>query len=166
MQRKIWDAAAADSSGLKQYYNSHKNNYWWEPSADVILFTASNEKAAEVAKTRMRANYKDWMKYIDSSAGQLQGDSGRFELGQIPVLERTNFTNGLITASVKNEADNSITFAYIIKVYSQREPRNFDDARGFVINDYQLELEEKWIADLKKTYPVKVNEEVVKSLPK
>jgi peptidyl-prolyl cis-trans isomerase SurA len=35
-----------------------------------------------------------------------------------------------------------------------------------VINDYQLELEEKWIADLKKTYPVKVNEEVVKNLPK
>ena len=166
MQRKVWDAAAADSAGLKKYYEAHKNNYWWESSADVILFTASNEKAAEDAKKRLRAGYHDWMKYIDSSGGMLQGDSGRFELGQIPVLERTNFTNGLITSSVKNEYDNSITFAYIVKVYPQREQRSFDDARGFVINDYQSELEEKWMADLKKKYPVKVNEAVVKNLPK
>ncbi len=142
MQRKIWDAAAADSAGLKKYFEEHKNNYWWEPSADVILFTAGNEKAAEDTRKQLRQDYKDWRQYIDNSNGVLQGDSGRFELGQIPVLERTNFTDGLITASVKNDADNSYTFAYIIKVYPNREPRNFDDARGFVINDYQTELEE------------------------
>jgi len=166
MQRKIWDAAAADSAGLKKYFEEHKNNYWWEPSADVILFTAGNEKAAEDTRKQLRQDYKDWRQYIDNSNGVLQGDSGRFELGQIPVLERTNFTDGLITASVKNDADNSYTFAYIIKVYPNRGPRNFDDARGFVINDYQTELEEKWIAELKKKYPVKVNEDVVKNLPK
>jgi peptidyl-prolyl cis-trans isomerase SurA len=166
MQRKIWDAAAADSTGLQKYFAAHKTNYWWEASADVILFTAINEKAAEDAKKKMREKFTDWRKYIDSSDGMLQGDSGRFELGQIPVLERTNFKDGLITATVKNDTDNSLTFAYIVKVYSQREPRNFDDARGFVINDYQTELEEKWVADLKKKYPVKVNEEVVKNLPK
>jgi peptidyl-prolyl cis-trans isomerase SurA len=166
MQRKIWDAAASDSTGLKNYFQSHKDKYWWEASADVILFTASNEKAAEDAKKKLRVKYNDWRTYIDSSDGMVQGDSGRFELGQIPVLERTNFTNGLITASVKNETDNSLTFAYIVKVYRDREQRNFDDARGFVINDYQSELEEKWIADLKKKYPVKVNEDIVKQLPK
>jgi peptidyl-prolyl cis-trans isomerase SurA len=114
----------------------------------------------------MSARFSNWRAYIDSSDGMLQGDSGRFELGQIPVLERTNFKDGLITASVKNDTDNSITFAYIVKVYPQREPRNFDDARGFVINDYQTELEEKWIENLKKKYPVKVNEDVVKQLPR
>jgi peptidyl-prolyl cis-trans isomerase SurA len=166
MQRNIWDAAAADSNGLKKYYASHKNNYWWEASADVILFTATNENVAEQTKKKMSAKFSNWRAYIDSSDGMLQGDSGRFELGQIPVLERTNFKDGLITASVKNDTDNSITFAYIVKVYSQREPRNFDDARGFVINDYQTELEEKWIDNLKKKYPVKVNEGIVKTLPK
>jgi peptidyl-prolyl cis-trans isomerase SurA len=166
MQRNIWSAAAVDSIGLKKYYEAHKDKYWWEASGDVILFTAVNEKAAEDAKTKLRSNYADWRKYIENSDGQLQGDSGRFELSQIPVLERTNFKNGLITGGVKNEADNSITFAYIIKLYMERQPRNFDDARGFVINDYQTEMEEKWIEELKKKYPVKVNEEVVKQLPK
>ena len=103
---------------------------------------------------------------MNESSGLLLADSGRFELGQIPVLERTNFTPGLITANVKNETDNSVTFAYIIKVYKDREPRSFTDARGFVINDYQGFLEQKWIGELKKKYPVHVNEEVFNSLLK
>ncbi|WP_205512948.1 peptidylprolyl isomerase [Longitalea arenae] len=166
MQRKIWDPASTDSAGLKKYYTAHKDKYWWDASADAIIFTAGNENASEEFRTKIKENYKDWKKLIENSGGQLQGDSGRFELAQIPVVGRTNFTEGLVTANVKNEADNSVTFAYIVKVYMDREPRGFADARGFVINDYQVELEEKWIAELKKKYPVKINEAVVAGLTK
>jgi peptidyl-prolyl cis-trans isomerase SurA len=166
MQRKIWDEAATDSAGLQKYYAQHKDKYWWETSADAIIFTASNEKVAEETRKKLQENYKDWQKYIDNSSGQLQADSGRYELGQIPVAERTNFTAGLTTANVKNETDNSVAFAYIIKVYSNREPRNFADARGFVINDYQQFLEEKWVNELKKKYPLTINQTLVKTLPK
>ncbi|MBS1932978.1 MAG: hypothetical protein JST96_03195 [Bacteroidetes bacterium] len=65
-----------------------------------------------------------------------------------------------------NQTDNTVTFAYIVKMYNEREPRNYNDAKGFVINDYQSYLEDNWIAELKKKYPVKVNEAVLKSLPK
>jgi peptidyl-prolyl cis-trans isomerase SurA len=164
MQRNIWDPASIDTAGLKKYYTSHKDKYWWESSADAIILTATNDKASEEFRTKMKDNYKDWQKYINTSGGQLQGDSGRFELGQIPVVDRTNFTEGLITANVKNETDNSVAFAYIVKLYPNREVRGFADARGFVINDYQVYLEEQWIAALKKKYPVKINEAVIKSL--
>jgi peptidyl-prolyl cis-trans isomerase SurA len=166
MQRKIWEPASIDSAGLKKYYTAHKDKYWWESSADAIIFTATNDKEAEVYRTKVKENYKDWRKYIDNSGGHLLGDSGRFELGQIPVVDRTNFTEGLVTANVKNETDNSVAFAYIIKLYPNRETRGFADARGFVINDYQVYLEEQWITELKKKYPVKINEAVVKSLIK
>jgi peptidyl-prolyl cis-trans isomerase SurA len=33
-----------------------------------------------------------------------------------------------------------------------------------VINDYQVYLEELWVADLKKKYPVKVNKKVLRTL--
>ncbi len=104
-------------------------------------------------------------KDFESGDGAIQADSGRFELGQIPVVERTNFQPGLITAPVKNETDHSLTFAYIIKLRRDREPRDFTDARGFVINDYQAALEDKWITELKKKYPLKINDAVVKTLP-
>lgn len=164
MQRKIWDRASADTAGLKAYYNSRKNNYWWEASADALIFTASNDSVANALKENLEKDYKNWRQWVDNSNGAILGDSGRFELGQIPVVERTAFSEKLITAPVKNETDNSLTFAYIIKMYNNREPRSFNDARGFVINDYQGYLEERWIAELKKKYPVKVNEAVLKSL--
>ncbi|MDF2186897.1 peptidylprolyl isomerase [Paraflavitalea sp. CAU 1676] len=165
MQRNVWDKAAADSNGLKKYYDAHKGNYWWDASAEAIILTTVNEASATEARKKLEADYRSWKKMVDGSEGSIQADSGRFELGQIPVLERTNWQPGLITAPVKNETDNSLTFAYIIKLFMDRQPRDFADARGFVINDYQAALEEKWITELKKKYPLKVNEAVVKSLP-
>ena len=166
MQRKIWDVAASDSVGLLKYYQQHKNKYWWEASADAIILTAVNDSVANLATAKLKNAFAEWRKLSEASEGMLQADSGRFELGQIPVLERTSFSPGLITAPVKNETDNSVTFAYIVKIYNNREPRNFEEARGFVINDYQTFLEEKWIESLKKKYPIKINEAVLKSLPK
>ncbi len=166
MQRKIWEVAATDSIGLQKYFQAHKNNYWWEASADAIIFTASNEAAATDARQKLQAGASQWKKMVDASNGTLQADSGRFELGQIPVLERTSFTPGLTNANVKNETDNTVSFAYIVQVHREREPRNFADARGFVINDYQVTLENKWIGELKKKYPIVINEAVVKGLPK
>jgi peptidyl-prolyl cis-trans isomerase SurA len=166
MQRKIWDPASLDSAALRSFYEKNKARYWWEISADAILFTCKDSVTAESLKAALKSDFTGWKRAVDESNGSIQADSGRFELGHIPVAERTNFTEKLITASVRNEADNSTTFAYIIKLYNKREPRNFADARGFVINDYQEYLENKWIADLKKKYPIKVNEAVFSTLPK
>ena len=166
MQRKVWSVASSDSTGLKKYYSQHQGQYWWEPSADAIIVTANNEAAAKDFISKLQADVKDWKQFIENSNGAIQGDSGRFELGQIPVVERTNFTKGLVTAPVKNTADNTYTFAYIVKVYADKMPRGFEDARGFVINDYQNFLEEQWIAELKKKYPVLVNQAVFKTLNK
>ncbi len=166
MQRKIWDPASLDSAGLKSFYEKNKARYWWENSADAIIFTCNDSVTAESLKAALKSDFAGWKKAVDNSNGSMQADSGRFELGQIPVVERTNFTEKLITASVKNEAGNSATFTYIIRLYNKREPRNFADARGFVINDYQEYLENKWIAELKKKYPIKVNEVVFSALPR
>ena len=166
MQRKVWDAAASDSMGLEKYYADHKNKYWWELSANALILTCPNKKTAEKTQEFLKDNYKNWKKLSEKLNTAIQADSGRYELSQIPVVERTNFTEGLITAGVTNEQDNSITFAYIIRLYKEKELKNFEDARGAVINDYQNFLEEKWVTDLKNKYPVRVKKKVFGNLPK
>lgn len=42
--------------------------------------------------------------------------------------------------------------------------KNFDEAKGLVLNDYQAYLEENWIKALKRTYPVQINDAVLQSL--
>jgi peptidyl-prolyl cis-trans isomerase SurA len=166
MQRKVWDKASSDAAGLENYYKAHASKYWWAPSASAIVFTFSNEKAAENLTSRIQNNIENWRKVVDSSGNQAQADSGRFELTQLPMAEKGRLEAGQFSSLVKNPADNTITAAYIIRMYNERQPRSYADARGLVINDYQNYLEDNWIAELKKKYPVKINEAVFKSLPK
>jgi peptidyl-prolyl cis-trans isomerase SurA len=163
MQQKVWNKAAEDSSGLIKYYNAHKEKYSWTNSADAIIFSCANKTVADNAIAQLRRR-KTWREVVAADPTQIQADSGRYELGAIPVIDRTIYRDGLITLPVINKNDGTAVFAQIIKVYSDDEQKNFQDARGMVINDYQNYLEEKWIAELKKKYPVKINEKVFDSL--
>ncbi|MEZ0538824.1 peptidylprolyl isomerase [Fibrella arboris] len=53
-----------------------------------------------------------------------------------------------------------------ISKIEQPRPRTFAEARGAVINDYQLYLEQQFLADLRQKYPVRVNEDELKRLLK
>jgi peptidyl-prolyl cis-trans isomerase SurA len=169
MQRKIWDKASADSAGLRSYYEAHKDKYWWESSADALLFTCNNQKTADAVRKGLDMNLAGWRKMTDTLGASVQADSGRYETAQIPGppgLSRPILTPGQATPFVHNPSDNTVSFAYVLKLYPTKEPRNYRDARGFVINDYQGFLEEQWIATLKKKYPVKIEETAVAALPK
>ena len=96
----------------------------------------------------------------------IQADSGRYELAQIPGTAFGAPAARTFTELTGNKSDNTVSFAWVLTVYNNREPRNFHDARGFVINDYQGFLEEQWVESLRKEYPVKVDEQVFRTLPK
>jgi peptidyl-prolyl cis-trans isomerase SurA len=169
MQRKIWDKASADSAGLRNFYEAHKDKYWWDASADALLFTCNSQKTADDLKRGLQLSPMAWRKLTDTAGAAVQADSGRYEMAQIPVAAgqvRPAFIAGQFTAFVHNPADNTISFAYIQNVYPNRAPRNYHDARGFVINDFQVSLEDQWIDALKKKNPVKIEEAVLATLPK
>lgn len=166
MQRKVWDKASTDSAGLHHFYDKHQDKYWWESSVDALLFTCTNEQAAQRLRTQLAGNPSDWRRWSDSAGSGVQADSGRYELAQIPALEKVSPVARQFTPMISNPTDNSVSFAYILNAYPQRSPRNYRDARGFVINDYQNYMEDEWIATLRKKYPVTVDEKVLASLPK
>jgi peptidyl-prolyl cis-trans isomerase SurA len=67
---------------------------------------------------------------------------------------------------VVNPTDNTASFAYIVKVYTASSPRTFNEAKGLVMNDYQAWLEEQWIKDLRKKYPVSIDQKVLADISK
>jgi peptidyl-prolyl cis-trans isomerase SurA len=165
MQRKIWSKAAEDSSALVKYYNAQKNKYKWEPSADAMIFTCVDGQIAKQLREKLQANPGYWEQNKETYSGKVQVDSGRFELPQIPASDpNSNFAAKTTTGIVSYPPDSTAAFAYIITLHSDRSQRSFEEAKGFVINDYQLLLEEQWIAELKKKYPVKINEAVLKGM--
>lgn len=164
MEKNVWSKAGADSAGLKKYYEAHKEKYKWEPSVDAVIITSSDSVAEADAMKKIKANPGSWKTFATDFSGRVQADSGRFEMSQIPVVERTNFEKGITTAPLKNDQDGSSVFAYIVNVYREPGQRNFEEARGLVINDYQVVLEDKWIEQLKKKYPIKIDEKVLKAI--
>ena len=165
MERNIWSRAANDSIGLLALYNQDKHKYLWAPSADMLLFTCKDLASAQQAIASLKSG-KPVKKIIEESNMYVQADSGRYELSQIALPEGIKAQPGLISSPVINATDGSASFVKILRIYDAHQQRSFEEAKGLVINDYQTVLEDKWIAALKKKYPVKVNEAVFASLIK
>ena len=114
-----------------------------EPLEIQLEFGASNERKLQSLSVTMRT----------------PGNDDELAIGFL-------FTEGLITAPVVNKNDGTTVFSKILKLYPNGEQRTFKEARGLVINDYQNFLEAKWIEQLKKQYPVKIDEKVFQTLSK
>lgn len=165
MERNVWSKAANDSAGLKKFYDNNKAKYLWSESASVLLFNATNAEAANEAIAALSTG-KSWKDISEQSEGKIQADSGRYEISQLQLPEGAKATIGLVTKPQVNTTDNSASFIKILQLYPAGQQRSFEEARGLVINEYQNHLEEKWIEELKKKYPLKVNDVVFKSLLK
>jgi len=165
MERNIWGKASADQNGLQKYYNENKGKYLWNASANVIIFNCANKTVAEEAKAAL-LNGKNWKKIAEESNNNIQADSGRFELTQIPITIDTKTAEGYVSEIVVSPVDGNTSFIKLIHHYNANLQRSFDEAKGMVINDYQNILEEKWIEELKVKHPVKINDAVFQSILK
>ncbi len=166
MEQKVWSVAGQDTIGLKKYYEANKQNYKWATSADVIIFHANTAAIANQAVKDIK-NGTNWNVIVKQSDNQIQADSGRYELTQIPgITENTVVNVGNVSNVTTNTTEGDANFVYFIKTYEPNTQRNFTDAKGLVINDYQTLIEKKWIAELTKKYPVKINEALFNQLVK
>lgn len=166
MQRKVWSPAQTDTVALRRFYEKNKEKYVWAQSADAAIFYAADEASAKDMREHMLLTPARWRELAEQRAEKITTDSSRFEMAQIPNATKDNFKAGTITPISVNKNDNTASFAYIFKIFTQPEQRTFSEARGLVINDYQGELEKEWVAQLKKKYPVVINQQVLNDLIK
>jgi peptidyl-prolyl cis-trans isomerase SurA len=88
-----------------------------------------------------------------------------YERGRDKNLDKVNWKKGAVTAALKNDRTRSTSFM-VIKDIKAPGVKTLDEARGYVIADYQDFLEKKWLAELKASYKVEKNDRVFKSLIK
>ncbi len=164
MDQHVWTPAINDTAALYQYYLGHISNYSWKPGFSALAITAPTKDMAEKIATALKNNVANWRTVVADYGAEVLADSSRFENGDLPVLAPIIMQEGYQTAPEKNDGGDAYTFMQVVKIIPENSPRNYADAKGLVMNDYQQMLEEKWLAALKEKYPVKVNEEVVKGM--
>ena len=165
MERNVWSPAASDSINQLKLYQINKTNYKWAESADVLIVSCNTTKIAEDAMKSLKAG-QNWRTLMELQQNEIQVDSGRYELAQIVTENNNERINENSFSSITKNADGSASFTKYLNVYPAGDQRNFEESRGLVINDYQNMLEQKWVEGLRKKYPVKVNEVVLKTLMK
>jgi peptidyl-prolyl cis-trans isomerase SurA len=164
MQRQVWGPAQTDSTALLEYYQKNKTKYNWKQSADAVIFYASDAATAKSFLEDFKKSPTAWQQLVNDMSEKIAADSSRFEVTQIPNPTTLPWEEGTITSPLINKADNTASFAYIIKYYPQQEPRSFADAKGLVITDYQNDLEKTWLQELRKKYPVIINQKALDEL--
>ncbi len=164
MDKYIWSKASADSVGLRKYYAAHAAEYKWNKSVTALVISSADKATVSEVAEKLKTNPLNWRTIIAAYGNDIYSDSSRFEQDQLPVKQQIKMEKDFQTQPEANEAGDAFTFVHLIKMYPQSELRSFEEARGLVINDYQEQLEKQWIEQLKKQYPVKINQAVLQTI--
>ncbi len=164
---EVWDKASQDSVGLAKFFEGIPGKYRWAPRARTTVY-------------RISTNYKDQADAIrayaaDHTAQEVKTKFNAAEQIMVVTEEETyeKFRNtdlseitwepGAMTDVIENQRSRSLKFFKIEEVIPEGN-KSLSEARGYVIADYQDQLEKQWVEDLRKSYEVKIDQKVFRSL--
>ncbi len=168
MERKVWTKASTDTVGIKEFYESRKGKYQWKPSFEGQVFQSGNKEDVERLK-KMVDGGKNWQEAYDAlyddkeKPTTISMQEGRFEMDKFRT-ESSSFKANKMTPVFLNE--NAYTVVFSNKVIPNAEPKTLDEAKGYVVAEYQSYLENEWNEALKKKYPLQINESIFKTMVK
>lgn len=170
MDRNVWSKASKDTVGLKAFYETHKSKYMWEPGFEGIVYHFKNEttmKEGVNALAETDGTDEAILKRVNNSTTPdgVTIQHGRYEFSKFKEVPQSELVKDKTTKAVKND-DGSYTVVKVTEVYNTPMQKSLDDARGYVVAEYQDYLEKQWNDQLRKKYPVKVDEKVFRSMVK
>ena len=168
MGMKVWNKAMEDTTGLKKFYEKNKANYQWGKRVKAAVLTCVNDETANEFKKQLKSNSLDITKLENElKSGGLKKakiERANYEKDQNPFVDQVKWEKGNISKNL-SDSHGSVVFVVIEDVLEPR-PKELKEARGYVVADFQSELEKAWVGELRKKYPVKVNKEVLKHIYK
>lgn len=170
MNRNVWGKASKDTAGLNSFYSAHKQDYVWKAGYRGAIYKFKNEaamKAGMKVLNRKTFTDEDLMKAVnnDTLPDGVIVNRGYYEFANNKDFAPAEVMKGKPSAAKKN-ADGTYDVAYADDVFANGTTKTLEEARGYVVADYQDNLEKEWNKELKAKYPVKLNDKVFKTLIK
>lgn len=162
----IWDKASSDEEGLLAFYEENKSNYKWKERAKVTFYTLNTTDEKLIKKIQAKAKKKsadEVRSLFNGETEVIQYTSGIYEPGKNAEVDQLKWKKGFM--SPLNEKNNMTYFTKLESVVSPTV-KSLDEARGYVVADYQDYLEKELIKKLKTKFKVNVNEDILTSMIK
>jgi len=158
----VWDKASKDSVGLNAFHQAHKMNYMWDERLEITTASLDSAHMSQLPTIKKWAAKKPMSVVAEKAAkkGIPLQVTNRIYQKEEKLPDGITWTQGL-----KVDLPEGKGFMSVEKLIPPT-PKTLDESRGYVIADYQDQLEKEWVESLQKKYPVVVNEEVLMSLVK
>ncbi|RLD23822.1 MAG: hypothetical protein DRI54_06890, partial [Bacteroidetes bacterium] len=160
---KVWSRATTDTTGLKEFYESHKNEHMWPERAEASIYKSIDKATADKVLAWVNSGLdNDSIRANVNRDSQLNLvlESGIFTAEDDPVLSEISWSSGI---SEIKELNGQFVFVNISEI-RKPEPKSLDETKGIVISEYQKYLENEWISELRAKYPYEVNKDVLYSI--
>lgn len=168
---EVWDKAAQDTVGLEAFFAREHAKYHWEQRAVTTVYRIglSNKDDAEAIREYAKSHAADEVKaqFNKENAIKVLTEDAIYEQNKNTELSNGDieWKAGAITKMIENKRSRSLKFLKIEEILPAAD-KALSDARGYVIADYQDQLERQWVDELRKSYTVTINQKVFKSLVK
>lgn len=159
--RNVWDKAAKDDNGLAKFFEEHRGDYTWNaPRVKGILVQAKNDSVAASIKEMAMTLSPDQM-----ASTLRKAFKGNAKIDKILVPEGANeMVDNIVFGKSPVTLSNGFNTYFLLDYKVLNAPEEMNDVRPQVTADYQMVLEDEWVKRLRDTYPVTVNEKVLKSV--
>jgi len=163
----VWDKANTDTVGLYTFYETNKSKYMFEEQATIGKYIINTTDSKTLKKVKKCIKKRDAQKTL----ARFNKEKELIEYNEITVepgskeLIGVQFKKKSTSDPIVDKKSKKSLIKKVIKISPPRR-KTLKEARGYVVADYQDQLENKWVNQLKKTYPVQINKEIFNSLLK
>jgi peptidyl-prolyl cis-trans isomerase SurA len=165
--KEVWDKASRDTEGLIKYFNEHKVDYTWEkPHFKGRIILCKDKKTLDAAKSIVKKSATDSIdKYLrtrlNDSIQYVKVEKGLYVQGENKVVD-----DQIFKSKDKYVPTTDYPYFFVTGKMLKNKPEDYTDVRGLVTADYQEYLEQEWIKVLRAKYPVKVDQNILKTVKK
>lgn len=162
-QQEIWNKAAKDTAGMRQYFEANKEKYAWnKPHYKGIIVHCKDKDTKKKAKrlvssVKKGSTYECLTNLNTNKKKVVKMERGVYAEGKNPYIDFLVFKKGKLP---ENKTYPEV-FATGKKL---KQPEAYTDVRGSVLNDYQNVVEEAWIKRLRDKYPVIVYQNILDTI--
>lgn len=161
--RRVWEAASNDIEGLERYFDAHRNKYDFDSPKykGYIVYSASDSIYNEL-NSIINRDKPGVGQLAEIISNKFKGDA---KIEKVLVSKGENrLVDSIVFGGEKPELKGRFKYFTLYEGRVIDHPEEISDVRGNVIADYQIELEQSWIKELKSKYPVKINKKQLKKL--
>ena len=151
---KVWDKSVKDSIGLKEFFDKNREKYRMPKRYKILMVQVDKKRTAKYIKKYLsKGNDPDKLKEVYDDENLIV-KKRVYQAGDEFIKEHDLDNRKLIMYKDGKQ----YMILKVLEVMPEKLPE-LTEVRGKVINDYQNYLEDKWLEELKKKYPVEINRE-------